>query len=221
MNKFYRLFHAEIDDLSDHELLNFLTMGGDSFDAAQLWIIEEIVLSRIYDTERSSEPNQLVAALLSVQTKAEANVSSAPDSRPSRHTAVSGTPGLHPKKSESSAHEGRSFYAKEIEALCALEDGWDNDDAASPNNFALAVAEVILLGAQKNGLPVSKVGPCLDGGVTLVFSKNGKTVVIECFNTKELTLALSRGAGQTEAFEFTTSTEVINKVIEIANDFLE
>jgi hypothetical protein len=110
-----------------------------------------------------------------------------------------------------------------FEHLRGLSQDWDGTgEAPVPNEESLQRAEAFLKRAVANGLEPSKILPCGDGGVTLLFRAGARLSVVDCYNSGASVLGLSSPKVETliEEFDFTSEADLSLCVARI-HEFLE
>ncbi len=202
-------WREELQALSNDELFILVKSQGESWSRAQLIEVFEVIMTRLIVSTKPM-PEDTLEVLAEVHSRVGAVT------EPSGSAAQSSSG----SSTSSSASLPSHVVAAELDSLCELKDGWDGDDAPPPNNHSLAVAEVLLYGMRERGFSSPAVMACVDGGVTIVYTTSKRKVVIESFNTRELTIATSEGFGKTSVLELQASREAIQEVLKIADEFL-
>jgi hypothetical protein len=89
-----------------------------------------------------------------------------------------------------------------------------------PNSFSLQWAEKILRGGASEHILPERLIACADGGVTLIFTRYRRTLVVECFNSGEVVVAKSTGPKDVTAREIALDEETVGRINREIRGFL-
>lgn len=111
-------------------------------------------------------------------------------------------------------------HTTKLQELRELPTDWNSYGAEPPNEDSYCWSKVILKTLPEIGLNLTKILPSAEGGIGIVFSRNGRIADIECLNSGEILAAQSDRQNEPEVWEIKPSSENIKKSLEKIRDFL-
>lgn len=105
----------------------------------------------------------------------------------------------------------------QVVRLAQLQHGWDSYGSPSPSPESVAIAAVIVTASFDANLPPTAVVPSAEGGVGIVYRRDGKHADIECFNDGEIVALTAHQDGPPHTW--TVSPDEIDSTIRSIRDF--
>jgi hypothetical protein len=111
-------------------------------------------------------------------------------------------------------------YHPRIADLSRLNPGWDGEGAPVPNEVSLRWATRLVEAAHGLEVEPNAVMACVDGGVSLLFARQSRKALIECFNEGDVTAVLADATGSEEAWMISETPINLTASVMRIRDFL-